>query len=112
MLDEGLALFLCAVLGFAALAVPMDRHWRDLIDGRRGPGRRTLVGLRCAAALLLGTALVLAIHRDGLGFGLLLWTLALSAAALAVSAVVSVMTARMMTTQTVARRRDGSGRAG
>lgn len=78
-------------LAFAGLALTVDRHWRDLVDRRRDPPRRLVTRLRLAATLCLGAALSVALRHEGVGFGLLLWALALSAAALAVTAGVTVM---------------------
>ncbi|SMF88987.1 Protein of unknown function [Azospirillum oryzae] len=83
------AIFGLCYIAFAALALTVERHWRDLVDSRRPPPRRTVLRLRCAAALSLTAALSAAVHRDGAGFGILLWVLALTAGALAVSATVT-----------------------
>ncbi|PWC77016.1 DUF3325 family protein [Azospirillum sp. TSH64] len=82
-------LFGLCYFAFAALALSVERHWRDLVESRRGPPRRTVFRLRLAALLCLAAALSVAVRHDGTGFGLLLWVLALSAAALAVAATVT-----------------------
>lgn len=63
-----LAVFTLSLLGFAALALAMERHQDDLF-GRALP-RRTTLALRNAgwAALLL--ALVVAVRAQGWGLGL------------------------------------------
>ncbi|GLR81810.1 DUF3325 domain-containing protein (plasmid) [Azospirillum oryzae] len=83
------AIFGLCYLAFGALALTVERHWRDLVDSRRALPRRTVLRLRCAAVLCMAAALSAAVHRDGAGFGILLWVLALTAGALAVSATVT-----------------------
>ncbi|MBY6261014.1 DUF3325 family protein [Azospirillum sp. 412522] len=82
-------LFGLCYLAFAALALTVERHWRDLVDSRRGPPRRTVFRLRLAALLCIAAALSVAVRHEGAGFGILLWALALSAGALAVSATIA-----------------------
>ncbi|MFD1623300.1 DUF3325 family protein [Azospirillum griseum] len=86
-------------LAFAGLALTVGRHWGDLVDRRRDPPRRLVARLRVAAALCLAAALSVAVRHEGVGFGLLLWVLALSAAALAVAAGVTALTAGTATTR-------------
>ena len=69
--------------GFALLALSQDRHWHHLGGGRRCPGPLATL-LRGIGAVLLAAALVLALVRDGAGFGALLWSTALSVCAFAV----------------------------
>ncbi len=78
-------------LAFAGLALTVGRHWGDLVDRRRDPPRRLVTRLRLAAALCLAAALSVAVRHQGVGFGLLLWTLALSVAALSVAAGITAM---------------------
>ncbi|MBK1838480.1 DUF3325 domain-containing protein [Azospirillum sp. YIM B02556] len=82
-------LFGLCYLAFAALALTVERHWRDLIDPRRAPPRRTVFRLRLAALLCMAAALSVAVRQGGTAFGILLWVLALSAGALAVAATVT-----------------------
>ncbi len=96
-----LAVFALATLGFAAAALAMERHWRDLVNKRHGPSRRLVARLRRGGALSMAAALAVAVQRDGAAFGILLWCLALTAGALAVAAAVTWTTAR-------ARRRTGA----
>ncbi|BAZ93543.1 uncharacterized protein FOKN1_1144 [Thiohalobacter thiocyanaticus] len=70
-------------LGWAWLALSQARHWRQAV-GLRLPGCRQMLWLRAAGAALLGTALVLALLRDGPAFGALLWAIAISFTAMAV----------------------------
>ncbi|PWC35916.1 DUF3325 domain-containing protein [Azospirillum sp. TSO35-2] len=95
MLDGLLLLagFVLAYLGFAAVALTLERHWRDLIDRRRGPLRRTVVRLRLSGTVCAVAALVVAIQRDGAAFGVLLWLLLLTVGALAVAATITWRTA-------------------
>jgi hypothetical protein len=83
-----LAVFACAYLGFAALAVSQDRHWHHLGGARHCP-RRASVALRCAGWALLLAALALALLRDGAGFGSLLWGTSITIGALCVVATLS-----------------------
>ena len=79
-----MALSLTAYLGFALLALSQARPRRRLgLAAELARGRR--IGLRLAGGLLLVLALVLALLRDGPGFGGLLWATAVSLAALAVA---------------------------
>lgn len=70
--------------GFACLALAMPDHWAQA-SGQRGdvaPHRRRL---RPAGFFMLGVAYVLCVYRDGPSFGSLLWSLLISAAAIAVA---------------------------
>ena len=83
-----MALSLTAYLGFALLALSQARPRRRLgLAAELARGRR--IGLRLAGGLLLVLALVLALLRDGPGFGGLLWATAVSLAALAVAFTLS-----------------------
>lgn len=90
-----LAVFALLYLGCAALAMTLDRHWHDLVDRRNGPLRRTVQRLRLSGAVCAAAALALAIQRDGGTFGLLLWCLALTVGAFAVSATLTWRTAQL-----------------
>lgn len=83
-----LGVFAGAYLGFAALAISQDRHWHHLGGARHCP-RRACVVLRCAGWALLIVALVLALMRDGAGFGSLLWATVITVGALSVVATLS-----------------------
>lgn len=83
------AVFGLCYLAFAALALTVERHWRDLVESRHPPPRRTVLRLRLAAALCLGAALSLAVRDSGPGFGILMWVLTLTAGAIAVSATIT-----------------------
>jgi hypothetical protein len=83
-----LAVFACAYLGFAALAVSQDRHWHHIGGGRHCP-RRACAVLRSLGWLLLLASLVLALLRDGAGFGSLLWATLITVGALCVVATLS-----------------------
>ena len=83
-----MALSLTAYFGFALLALSQAQPRRRLgLAVELGHGRR--IGLRLAGGLLLVLALVLALLRDGPGFGGLLWATAVSLAALAVAFTLS-----------------------
>ena len=83
-----LCLLACAYLGFAALAMSQDHHWHHLGGSRHCP-RRACVVLRVAGWALLLAALVLALARDGAGFGSLLWGTIITIGALCVVATLS-----------------------
>lgn len=83
-----LAVFAAAYFGFAALAMSQDRHWHHLGGGRHCPPRTGTV-LRCTGWALLLAALVLALVRDGAGFGPLLWATVITVGALSVVATLS-----------------------
>ena len=83
-----IALSLAAYAGFLLLALAQARPRQRLgLAAKLAPGRR--FGLRLGGALLLALALVLALMRDGPGFGGLLWGTAISLAALAVACTLS-----------------------
>ena len=83
-----IALSLAAYFGFLLLALAQARPRQRLgLAAKLAPGRR--LSLRLGGALLLALALVLALARDGPGFGGLLWGTAISLAALAVACTLS-----------------------
>lgn len=83
-----IALSLAAYAGFLLLALAQARPRQRLgLAAQLAPGRR--LSLRLGGALLLALALVLALARDGPGFGSLLWGTAISLAALAVACTLS-----------------------
>lgn len=87
-------LFGLAYLGFAALALTVERHWRDLVEARAQASRRIVSVLRMTGGVALAAALAGAVAWDGWSFGILLWVLMLTAGAMAVAATVTVATAR------------------
>ena len=80
-----LALALCLV-GFAALALAMDRHQRQVWQRVRPRGRAPL---RLVGVAALCAALAACVAHAGWATGLVLWTGLLSAAALAVALAMS-----------------------
>ena len=70
--------------GFACLALAMPCHWRDA-SGQRVNVAPHRTWLRPCGFLLLGTAYILCLYRDGPSFGSLLWVVLISAAAIAVA---------------------------
>jgi len=79
------ACFGAAYVGFVLLALSQVRH-ASLVTG--GPARRP-GRLRWLGAAAIAGSLVAAIARDGWGFGMLLWPLALTIAALGVVATLT-----------------------
>jgi hypothetical protein len=79
-----LAVLVGCYLGFAALAMAQERHWRRAV-GHGHPSPARVIGLRIAGAAALVLALGLALLRDGASFGAILWTAALTVGALAVA---------------------------
>lgn len=77
------ALLAASYAGFALLALSQDRHWHHLGGERRCPTTLATV-LRSIGAALLASALALALVRDGLAFGALLWSTVISVCAFAV----------------------------
>lgn len=82
------ALAAACYLGFALLALSQDRHWHQ-VDGARHCPPRLLIPLRTAGFTCLLLALVLALQRDGAGFGTLLWGTMVSIGAFAVVATLA-----------------------
>lgn len=66
-----LAAVVLSFAGFAALAVSMARHHRDLFG--RPPERRLMLALRAAGWLLLAAAFAPAIRHSGPAIGIVLW---------------------------------------
>lgn len=66
-----LAAFVLAVAGFAALALSMPKHHRDLIRGALSPRRK--LGHRIAGWALLSTSVVLALIGESTSIGIVLW---------------------------------------
>ena len=78
-----LALVIASYSGFALLALSQDRHWQRSGGGLACPARLVLP-LRGLGYGLLLVSLVLALLRDGPGFGSLVWATMLSVGAVAV----------------------------
>lgn len=74
--------------GFVLLALSQDRHWHQ-VEGARHCPPRVVIPLRTAGFACLLLALVLALRRDGAGFGSLLWGTMISVCALAVVATLT-----------------------
>lgn len=82
--------FLLCFAAWSAIALGMDRHHADAL-GREATGQR-LLHLRCAGGLLLLGSLWLSAHPPGglpASLGVAAWTVALCAAAVAVTAAVT-----------------------
>ena len=71
-------------VGFAALALSQTRHWHA-VTGRHDPPAVTERAARWIGWGLLSLSVILALLRDGWGFGLLLWPMAAFFVGLAVS---------------------------
>lgn len=69
-----------AIVAHACFAVTMPRHWREVSQRASStpPHPRRLRGIGFAA---FGGCLALCIGRDGVGFGIVLWVMLVSAAA-------------------------------
>ena len=78
-----MALVLASYGGFALLALSQDRHWQRAGGPLPFPAR-LVVPMRTLGYGLLLAALMLALLRDGAGFGSLVWATMLSIGALAV----------------------------
>lgn len=77
-------LTLASYLGFVLLALSQDRHW-ERAGGERHCPSRLVLPLRALGYVLLLASLVLALLRDGPGFGSLVWATMLSVGAVAVT---------------------------
>ena len=69
--------------GFAWLALAMDGHWKQVRGCERLKGRRTL--LRLSASAAFAVSLLLCTLSDHATIAVLVWVMALTAAALLVS---------------------------
>lgn len=85
------ATWLGAVLGFGLLALTQEKH--RMLRPARHRGTSTL-GARLAGWTLLAVAIVPAIWRDGVAFGLILWCMTLTISAITVVGLVYRMSAR------------------
>ncbi len=68
--------------GFALLCLAMPRHASRVL--RRSATASTRYGVRAGGALLLSLALLIVVHSEGLGIGLVAWCAWLAAGATAV----------------------------
>ncbi|MDX8354814.1 DUF3325 domain-containing protein [Cognatiyoonia sp. IB215182] len=75
-------------IGFAAFALSQVKHWQAIM-GRRDLPAVTARAARWLGWTLLSLSVVVALLRDGWGFGLLLWPMAAFFVALAVSFTVA-----------------------
>jgi hypothetical protein len=75
-----LATAACDLMGFACLALTRPRHWKE-VTGTAAPPARRARALRLVGFPLLVAGGLLAILRDGPGFGSLLAVLAWTASA-------------------------------
>jgi hypothetical protein len=81
-----------ALAGFAALAMAMDRHARDLL--RRAPSPRDVRLRRCGGAFALAAAYGVMVAERGALIGTVLWFGLLSLAAAAVLLTIARIAAR------------------
>jgi len=82
-----LASLLLSFAAFAALAMTMDKHHRDLFGAPPGKGRRQLFTM--AGWLLLAASALPLIQLQGAVIGMLFWLGLLTASALGVAMVLS-----------------------
>jgi hypothetical protein len=85
----GDALLLAAVIataygGFALLALSQRKHW-TLITGSTMCPLSVVRGFRAGGSVLLALSFAVALWRDGVSFGALLWSIVISVAAIAVA---------------------------
>ncbi|WP_395709833.1 DUF3325 domain-containing protein [Reyranella sp.] len=83
-----IALLVAVYCGFALLALSQDRHWQRAGGPLPCPAR-LIMPMRTLGYGLLLVALVLALMRDGAGFGSLVWATMLSVGALTVVATLT-----------------------
>jgi hypothetical protein len=84
-----LAAFTLAFFGFAALALSMHRHHRDVFGAP--PTRARSLALRIAGWVLLGLSLAPCIAQAGWAVGIVRWLGLLTAAALAIVLILTLM---------------------
>lgn len=75
---------LCCVIGFAWLALAMEPHWRQIRGNQLLP-KRAVWTLRILGSVTLFTSLVLCLLADHPSMAVLVWIMALAAAALVVA---------------------------
>jgi hypothetical protein len=75
-------------LGLLALAASQARH-RHMLIGHRSCSPAPRAALRALSAALIALSFIIAMHRDGPGFGSLVWASSLSVAAFLVVATLS-----------------------
>jgi NaMN:DMB phosphoribosyltransferase len=88
---DALLLFLalaCNVTGLAWLALAMNVHWRQ-VRGNRSLPPRAVALLRTLGAVMLTVSLGLCVQVDHLSMAVLVWVMALAAAALIVAFTLS-----------------------
>jgi hypothetical protein len=74
-----LAVFVLSYAGLALLALSQSRNWTTIAGNAPLPVRH-VPALRIGGSLLLVASLAIAIARDGLAFGAILWTVTLTVA--------------------------------
>jgi hypothetical protein len=70
--------------GFALLALSQRKHW-TLVVGSVACPRLLVWGFRAGGGALLAASFVVALLRDGVSFGALVWSMSISVAAIAVA---------------------------
>jgi hypothetical protein len=85
----GDALLLAAIVataygGFALLALSQRKHW-TLVAGPVACPRLLVWGFRAGGGALLAISFAVALWRDGVSFGALVWSISISVAATAVA---------------------------
>lgn len=78
------AALLCALAGAAWLALSMESHWRQ-VRGEQAAASGTVQLLRVLGFLALGAALLICLRVDHASMAVLVWIMALAAAALVVA---------------------------
>ncbi|MDB5619890.1 MAG: hypothetical protein JWQ24_4128 [Tardiphaga sp.] len=81
-------IFAAEYLGFGCLALGQSRHWQA-VTGTHACPPATRALLRTGGGLLLAAGLMLAVARDGLDYGALVWVTSVTVAAVAVVATLS-----------------------
>lgn len=88
-----LAALALALAGFAALALSMHKHHRDIVGTAPTFPRR--LALRVAGWLLLGLSLAFCVAPFGWAIGLVHWTGLLTVAGVTIALVLAAMTTRI-----------------
>lgn len=80
-----------AVVGMAWLALSLDSHWRQVVDGGDAASRpsKSRSALRLTGALSLFAALLFCLRADHASMAVLVWIMLVAASAIAVAMTLS-----------------------
>lgn len=78
------AAWMSSLTGFSILALAQDRHW-EAVTGMAADRRRHGAHLRVVGGALQCAACALTVPSQGMAFGILLWAIAMTAAAMLIA---------------------------